>query len=359
MSQGTRRSAMPVTLKDIAEKINVSYSTVSRAVNPETAKLVNPRTRKRVLEAVKKYGYVANRSAAILRRNIKQAPIIGFTSDQFPHFLCGEYPVKVFNGVIEEAEKLGCDVELFPVLQGNSNELSNQLKLRRGLDGVVIYGHESRPEFARALAELQISRVAIGNCQNQMTYPAFVFCDGRKGAQTAVEHLIKLGRKRIAIILGSTGSIDARWRFEGYRAALTKHQMPVIDELIFQGGFNRLSGYEQGLKMLEHMPFPDAVFCSNDDMAIGLLKALHEKGMRCPDDVAVIGFDNIEQAEYTIPSLTTLAQPANQLGRSAVSLLLKLIQNPDAEIQPIEIPTELIVRQSCGANVNAENRTAG
>ncbi len=345
---------MPTTLKDIANKINVSYSTVSRAVNPETAALVNPKTRKRVLEAVKKYGYATNRSAAMLRRQITQAPIIGFTSDQFPHFLCGEYPVKVFSGIITEAEKQGCDIELFPVLQGNSNELSRQLQLKRSLDGVVIYGHESRPEFAKALAELQIPTVAIGNCQGQTaTYRFYVYCDGRAGAEKAIEHLLGLGRRRIAIILGSVGSIDAQLRFEGYRSVLTRHGIPVMKELIFQGGFNRVSGFEQGQKILQSRPLPDAVFCSNDDMAIGLLRAMDKVGVQCPQDIAVVGFDDIEQAEYTVPPLTTIIQPAQQLGQNAVALLLKHIQNPDLDLKPIEIPTQLIVRQSCGARVQA------
>ncbi len=345
---------MPTTLKDIANKINVSYSTVSRAVNPETAALVNPKTRKRVLEAVKKYGYVTNRSAAMLRRQITQAPIIGFTSDQFPHFLCGEYPVKVFSGIIAEAEKQGCDIELFPVLQGNSNELSRQLQLRRNLDGVVIYGHESRPEFAQALAGLQIPTVAIGNCQGaNATYRYYVYCDGRTGAQKAVEHLIQLGKRRIAIILGSAGSIDAQLRFEGYCAALKTQGIPVLKELIFQGGFNRVSGFEQGQKILESKLLPDAVFCSNDDMAIGLLRAMDKVGVRCPQDIAIIGFDDIEQAEYTVPPLTTIVQPADKLGQNAVALLLKLIQNPGLDLKPLEIPTQLIVRQSCGARIQA------
>ncbi|MBI4431459.1 MAG: LacI family DNA-binding transcriptional regulator [Candidatus Omnitrophica bacterium] len=344
---------MPTTLKDIAKKINVSYSTVSRAINPDTARLVNPRTRKRVLEAVKKYGYVTNHSAAMLRRQIAQAPIIGFTSDQFPHFLCGEYPVKVFSGVIAEAEKQGCDIELFPVLQGNSIELSRQLQLKRNLDGVVIYGHESRPEFAKALAELQIPTVAIGNCQGQSSYHFYVYCDGRIGAQAAVEHLLRLGRRRIAIILGSVGSIDAELRFEGYRLALKKSGIPVEKELVFQGGFNRASGFEQGQKILSSKPYPDAIFCSNDDMAIGLLRAMDESGIRCPEDIAVVGFDDIEQAQYTIPPLTTITQSADRLGQSAVALLLQHIRNPEQELNPIEIPTHLIVRQSCGAYLRA------
>lgn len=349
--------SMAVTLKDIAEKTGVSYSTVSRAVNQETAKLVNPQTREKVLRAVHKYGYIPNRYARSLKVNVKHTRIIGFTSAWFPNILMGEFVGKIMTGVADECEKFHYDMELFPVLKGDAGEISKQLLFGRILDGILVFGYEGGGPFFERITSMDIPQVLISCYDPCATHSNFVYCDGRKGARRAVEHLISLGYKEVGIIVGSAITHDAQQRLLGYQDALKAHGLNPNPGLLFQGSFMKSSGYEIGKDILHSRKrLPRAIFCSNDDIAIGFLKFCDEEGIRCPEDVAIVGFDDNEQSLYTIPALTTVRQPAVELGRQATNLLVDLVeQRREAPVQ-LEIPTELVIRDSCGGR-NAVTQT--
>jgi DNA-binding LacI/PurR family transcriptional regulator len=338
---------MAVTLKDIAEKTGVSYSTVSRAVNQETAHLVNPHTLECVLKAVEKYGYLPNRYARSLKVNIKQTRIIGFVSAGFPHIFMGEFVGKIMTGVIDECEKRRYDIEFFPVIRGDAGEISKQLLFGRILDGILLFGYEGGGDFFDQLIDLDIPHAIVNGYDPSAKNRNFVFCDGRNAARTAVQHLIDQGYREIAIIMGSAAMHDAQQRLLGYEDALKANSIEVNPDLIYQGSFVKSSGYEIGQAILNARGYlPRAIFCSNDDMAIGLLKFCHEQGIRCPEDVAIVGFDDTEQSAYTVPALSTVEQPAIELGQRAVQLLDDLIEKRRVAPVCIEVPTKLAIRSS-------------
>ena len=338
---------MAVTLKDIAKRTGVSYSTVSRAVNQETANLVNPRTREKVLKAVEKYGYIPNRYARSLKVNIKQTRIIGFTSAWFPHIFMGEFVGKIMTGAFEECEKRRYDIELFPVIHGDAGEISKQLLFGRILDGILVFGYEGGGDFFDRLISLDIPHVIVNCYDPAAKQKNFVYCDSRKAARTAVEHLIEQEYREIAIIVGSAVTHDATQRLLGYEDALKAHSIGVNPDLIYQGSFVKSSGYEIGQQILRSKRrLPRAVFCSNDDIAIGLLHFCQERGIRCPEDVALVGLDDAEHASYTVPSLTTVEQPGVQLGQRAVHLLDDLIEKRVSAPVHVEVPTRLVIRNS-------------
>ncbi|MBI4430765.1 MAG: LacI family DNA-binding transcriptional regulator [Candidatus Omnitrophica bacterium] len=338
---------MAVTLKDIAKSAGVSYSTVSRVVNRETANLVNSRTRERVLRAVEKYGYVPNRYARSLKVNIRQTRIIGFTSAWFPHIFMGEFVGKIMTGAFDECEKRRYDIELFPVIRGETGEISRQLLFGRMLDGILVFGYEGGGDFFERLMSLDIPHAIVNCYEPSQKKRNFVYCDGRKAASTAVTHLMDQGYREVAIIVGSAVTHDAKQRLLGYEDALKAHGLDINPDMIFQGSFVKSSGYEIGeqiLKSRRHLP--RAVFCSNDDIAIGLLRLCHDRGIRCPEEVALVGFDDTDQAAYTFPPLTTIQQPAVELGQRAVQLLDDLIEKRVSSPVHLEVPTKLIVRSS-------------
>jgi LacI family transcriptional regulator len=178
---------------------------------------------------------------------------------------------------------------------------------------------------------------------------SFVEVDNEMGAQTAVTHLVRLGRRRIALIAGPSTSLAAEDRTRGYRKALHERMVRVDDALISHGDFTETSGYEGMQRLLPHEP--DAVFVASDTMALGALRALRETGKRVPDEVALIGFDDTPQAVTASPSLTTIRQPIQQTGVLAVEMLIDILENGGDPPRRIILPTELVIRTSCGSRL--------
>jgi LacI family transcriptional regulator len=162
-----------------------------------------------------------------------------------------------------------------------------------------------------------------------------------------MRHLLCLGRRRIATITGPQNLITGVDRLTGYRTALRESGCPIEPALIVDGGFSEQGGYLAMQRLLAQQP--EAVFAANDAMAIGALHAIRDAGLRVPDDVALVGFDDTPLTACTDPPLTVIRQPTHQLGQLAVELLLELIDHPEATLQCVSLPTELIVRASCGA----------
>jgi LacI family transcriptional regulator len=167
-----------------------------------------------------------------------------------------------------------------------------------------------------------------------------------QGAYTATEYLIRLGHQRIGFITGSMDLGCAVDRLEGYRSALQTHHIPELPGLVYDGTFFQPDGYAGASAMLEGAIPPTAIFASNDVMAMGVMDAIRNRGLRIPDDISVVGFDNIPQSALVYPPLTTVQQPLEQMGRVAAQMLLGILNNPKKDISRIELPTELIIRGS-------------
>jgi DNA-binding LacI/PurR family transcriptional regulator len=176
-----------------------------------------------------------------------------------------------------------------------------------------------------------------------------VIVDNVQGAYEAVSHLVRLGHRRIGLISGPVHITTGRERQEGYRKALTEHGIESDQGLIKIGDFKQDSGYQRACELLEMDDPPTAIFTANNLMTLGALNAIHEKGLSIPQDVAIVGFDDMPWAPSLNPPLTAVAQPTYELGRVAAEMLLARIADRDHPIREIRLETALVVRESCGS----------
>jgi LacI family transcriptional regulator len=176
---------------------------------------------------------------------------------------------------------------------------------------------------------------------------SYVDIDNLKGTRQAIRYLLELGHSRIGFVTGLLYVIDGKKRLQGYMSTLKSHNIEVDENLIFKGDFTEKSGYDALYYFLSLRHPPSAIFCSNDHMAVGVFKAAHEQNLKIPDDLSVVGFDDINMASFLSPPLTTIRQPIDELGKTAAKLMLDCIENKSNWGRKIIIEPELIIRSSC------------
>ena len=213
--------------------------------------------------------------------------------------------------------------------------------------GVVVVTPRHGDEKSLLDLGKEVSLVVLDHRASGSSFP-HVTVDNLRAGHEATRYLIQKGRRRIAMITGPMDIQSARERLSGYRLALEEANFcPTTRELVRQGWFIHSSGYEQTQALLNRgKPYPDAIFCSNDLMAAGALQALKEAGLRVPEDVAVMGFDDLEMARTTQPPLTTMAQPIQTMGETAIRLLSRLIKGEEPDVRRVVLEAKLVVRQS-------------
>lgn len=337
---------MNPTLEQVALLAGVSRATVSRVINNHPN--VRSEVRERVLKAIRECGYrphavarsLATRRTQIIGVVIPQAVTTLFTDPFFPLLLRGA--TETCN-----AHRYQLMLVLFDDPAGESDMYERVL--RNGyLDGVVVSSAAVNDPIVPLMLRDQIPFVTVGRHPDRHVH--CVDADNTNGARIAVEHLIRLGHRRIATIAGPSNMIAGQDRVLGYRQALAAHQIPVEENLIVHGDFTEAGGM---MAMQRLLPYePTAVFVASDSMAVGALKYLRQAGQRVPDDVALVGFDDIPLASAIEPRLTTVRQPIERLGAMAIELLLGLLKGARPAAYPahrIVLPAELIVRESCGA----------
>ena len=334
------------TLEEVAQQAGVSRSTVSRVINDHPS--VRPETRERVWRAIRKSGYQPHPVARSLVTNrtqivgmvIPEAVTTLFADPFFPLLLRGS--TEVCN-----AHQYQLMLSLFSAPA--DQEEMYQRALRNGyMDGVIVASSSLDDPLISKLLRDRIPFVSVGRYPDEQVH--YVDADNVGGARIAVEHLIHLGHKRIATITGRLNMPAGQDRLEGYRQALQAHHIRVEESLITEGDFSEIGGVMGMQRLLPASP--DAVFAASDTMAIGALKALRQAGWQVPNDVALIGFDDIPAASVIEPALTTVRQPIERMGSMAVDLLLSMLENSSEEVAPthrIILPTELVVRASCGS----------
>ncbi|GHJ15064.1 MULTISPECIES: LacI family DNA-binding transcriptional regulator [unclassified Micromonospora] len=332
-------TAQRPTLEAVARRAGVSRATVSRVVNGSTT--VAESIQQAVRLAVEELGYVPNLAARSLVTQrtdsvalvMPEAATRVFSDDQ------------VFPGIIRGAaqELEAADKQLVLMLAGSpaGHERVERYTTGRHVDGVLFASLHGEDPLPGRLARLGIPVVCSGRPLDGADVP-YVDVDHEGGVTRAVEHLIATGRRRIATIAGPQDMVAGIERLIGYRAALTAAGLP---ELVAYGDFTRESGTAAMRALLAADPELDAVFAASDLMAHAALRALREAGRRVPEDVAVIGFDDIETAAYTEPPLTTVRQPIVELGRAMTRQLLRIAAGEHVE-QALMLPTELILRDS-------------
>jgi len=331
-------SPRPPTLEEVARMAGVSTGTVSRVIN--NAQHVSRKSREAVQRAIEELGYVPNTAARSLASSRRGAILLAISSDD-PALFANLFFAEVIAGVNAVVEET--DLHLMLVLAATERGRAKVTRIMqsRGADGVLLLAlHEDDP-LAKIVEDAGLPVVRGGrSLDHPSTY--YVDADNRGGARQAVEYLISTGRQRIATITGRTDMHAGINRYLGYREALALAGLP--DHRVAHGNFGEASGVAGMTELLDEHPDLDAVFVASDAMAVGALGVLRERGRAVPEDVAVVGFNDVVTAQHTQPALTTIRQPIDALGREMTRMLVRLI---DGE-QPTSLilPTELIVRGS-------------
>jgi len=334
------------TLEEIAEISGVSRSTVSRVINNDPH--VSETTREKVMAVVKELNYQPNaaaRSLAAGRTHILGLVIPSGVSALFsdPYF-----PILI-QGVSATCSAKEYSVMLWLAEAEFERRTIRQVLHNGLLDGVIVSSMQIGDPIVARLRESNLPFVLIGRhpTADEVSY---VDVDNDGAAQAAVTHLLRLGRKRIATITGPQNAAVGQERRKGYSKALRARGITVIPELIVEGDFTEDGGALAMQQLLPH--HPDAVFAASDVMAVGALRVLHAAGLRVPEDVALVGFDDVPLAARQTPPLTTIRQPIRQMGAMAVETLLTLLEDPEHGAHHILLPTQLVIRDSCGTNLS-------
>ncbi|MBI5961819.1 MAG: LacI family DNA-binding transcriptional regulator [Chloroflexi bacterium] len=338
----------PQSLEDIASKAAVSRSTVSRIIN--NAPGVKEKTRQRVLAVIAQEGFVPNPAARALvtRRThaigvvIPLAPLT-FFEDTF-------YFPTLLQGISRMTTEHDHAMMLWLVQSEEEHQtFYRRIVTSRLMDGVIIASAASDEPLIDYFLNSGVPFVMVERPGSHIDQISFVSIDNETSACNAVSHLITLGRRRIGHITGNLGIADGVDRVRGYERALATAGLPVDQALIVEGNFSHSAGYLGTRQLVEQ--HVDAIFAANDITARGVLQALHETHIRVPDDIALIGFDDLPTASQLSPRLTTVCHPVQEKGQMAASILLDLIEDPGSGPHQVMLPTQLIVRESCGAVV--------
>lgn len=329
-----------VTIVDVAREASVSYSTVSRVVN--NFPHVKPETRERVEAAMAKLGYVVNLKARSLAGGRSQ--VVGMLIYE----LDTSYHVEIVKGVDAEIANSDYDLMLSTTHKRKGKESTYVTQLTQGMaDGLLIVLPRNLEAYKGDLDRKRFPYVLIDHPGLECDDCSAVLTANWQGAYDATRYLIELGHRRIGFVTGFIEVASAQDRLAGYQTALRDHGLLVDPELICKGDFLEQSGYEAGLKFLQLTRPPTAVFASSDMCAFGVMKALEEAGCRVPEDISIMGFDDIPEASYMRPMLTTVRQPLRSMGQAATRILIERIEDPTLPTKRVEFPTELIVRESC------------
>lgn len=331
-----------IGIKDIAKKAGVSSATVSRALSkPE---LVSAKNREKVLQAVAETGYTPNRFGASLRTQ-KSRNVVVVMPD-----ITNQVNAGIIRAIEYEAGKQGYSVLLGDTQNKVERELHYGDLVSSGqADGILVF----TPRIPFRLSKSQIDQKAyppmVNSCEEIDSDEIYkVIIDNNAGGKKAVQHLLDLGHKKIAAILGPNRTPSTVQRLAGYTEALQDAGIEIIDDYIITGDYGHESGISAMQQLLSLKERPTAVFCFSDDMAIGAMNALSEAKIRIPQDISIIGFDDITYAKLVSPKLTTIRQPLEEIGKQSMRLLFELLQDKQPTQKKIELDFELVHRQSTG-----------
>jgi len=335
-----------VTSREVAKAAGVSLTTVSYVLNDVTEMRISEETRQRVLEAARQLDYHPSAAARSLVR--QQTYILGLVLRQRPDRLStNAFLPPVIHGITSVIGPAGFKLLVESVEDVSRPDAYLSLVYEAHVDGIILGARSDDQQLLRLHADN--FPVVLWGRLPEIDLP-FVDVNNMEAARIAVEHLIGLGHRRIACITNApphTGyeTID---RLAGYRAALEAHALPFDETLIRYGDWEARSGFEAMNSLLDLPDRPSAVFIASDEVALGALRAARIAGVRIPHDLALMGFDDILVSEYMTPSLTTVRVPAYELGAAAARMLIEIIQTGQRPA-PMILETQLIVRESCGA----------
>jgi DNA-binding LacI/PurR family transcriptional regulator len=336
-----------VTQRQVAKEAGVSRTTVSLVLNDVPDTHITSRTRQRVLQTAQRLNYYPHAAARRLvsgrTRTIALVWHRGPDETYRDAFLPG-----LLQGITRAARHYGYYVIFRPIEPGEVDDSYVALARGRHSDGLILSGPRSDDTDLLDLHSEGFPLVLHGQLPG--TDIPCVDVDNVRGATAAVDHLVALGHRRIGMVTNAPLSyVSGRQRLKGYRQALEQAGIPFDEGLVQYGNFDEESGYSAVEALLSGSQAPSALFVASDMVAMGALRALHDRGLRVPADMAVVGFDDITAARFIIPALTTLHVPTFALGWSAAELLIRIIEGDRPQNINVRLKTEMMMRESCGA----------
>ncbi len=329
------------TIRDIASHAGVSITTVSRVLNdrPDVA----PETREAVLEVIRKLNFTSNRALRPAPAPAGRTGLVGVT---IPEVL-GDYFAQLITGFTEALYELDMQAVLCPTFHHQAREVTlvNQL-LERKIDGAILVLPDESIEDLLLLKQKGFPFVVADEGYPLDGHFPLVAAANMAGAIEATEHLLELGHRRIGLIKGIPGFVATEDRTSGYRAALSAAGIRPDPALETYGEFRTIEGRDAAARLLELPDRPTAIFACNDEMAVAVLQEARARGIRVPEDLSVVGFDDTMVAQISVPALTTVHQPLEEVGRMAVNLLARVIDEPPAHPIRLEVGTRLVVRET-------------
>ena len=328
-----------VTMRQIAERANVSIGTVSHVINGTAA--VREKLRERVLDAIRSLGYQPSQLARGLRRNQTSMLVMMIPDVTNPFFPA------VVRGVEDVAYKSSLRLVLCNTDNDPRKEISylNEMRSYRPAGWLIIPSVDSEVASHFRIGTGGPPVVCLDR-QPQGWHGDVALVANQAGAHSATRHLLRMGHRQLAVITGPLHLANALERLEGFKRALSEAKVHIEPDYIQEARFERNSGYHAALRLLRLLPRPTAIFACNDLMALGVFLAARELGLHCPEDISIVGFDNLDFAEFTAPALTTVHQPGYQLGTAAARLLVERINNPGESPKKVVLQTELKIRNS-------------
>ncbi|NWQ44369.1 LacI family DNA-binding transcriptional regulator [Bacillus sp. EB106-08-02-XG196] len=327
-------------IQDVARLADVSIATVSRVINNQGG--VRKVTEDRILKAIEELGYIRNAAARTMKR--KETNTIGVI---VPDIKNPFFPL-VMAGIEQKAR----EKDYFTILSSTNESPIIEEKIvknfiERGVDGVIITTANENGEHLKLLQEQNIPIVAVDRSIRSFEVDT-VLVDNIKGSYQAVQHLILQGHRKIAIICGPQNTTPGFERYIGYKKALEDYNIPLDERLVVHGDFGEHSGYLATRQLNELDERPTAIFSSNNLMTIGCMKALDELNWKLGDEVAFMGFDDVDIATFLNPKLSVVTRPMNAVGEIAFTFLHERIHfKNDLPKRKYSLPPELIIRQSC------------
>ncbi|WP_432139027.1 MULTISPECIES: LacI family DNA-binding transcriptional regulator [unclassified Streptomyces] len=323
-------------MTEIARAAGVSVPTVSRVVNGRSD--VSPRTRARVEELLRRHGY--HKRAASPARTPTLLDLV-FNDLDSP------WAVEIIRGVEEAAHAAGVGTVVSAIhgRSGAAREWMRNLRSRAS-DGVILVTSALEATLHEQLRVLGVPLVVVDPTGSPGVDTATVGAANWSGGLAATRHLLALGHRRIGLIAGPPRLLCSRARFDGYRAALEGAGLAVEDSLVVPGDFRPESGFAGCTALLGLSRPPTALFAASDQMALGAIEALRRRGLRVPEDMSVVGFDDLPEVRWSAPPLTTVRQPLADMGKLAARTVLRLARGEQPDSPRVELATELVVRSS-------------
>lgn len=330
---------MPITISDVAKEAGVSIKTVSRVVNNEHN--VSEKTRQKVLSAVEALGYTPNPSAQSLAR--------GYTGEigLLVYNVADTYMMEVLHGLLDVAEKIGYRVTVSRCDIHQPDDITRIIRMasQRIVQGFIFTPPcDNSMEIIEALQKINFPFVKLSPRERSQT-SSWVGTSDEQGCFEATTHLLDLGHRVIGFVQGDADHLGSWHRLEGFRRALHTYSIEPDTDLILQGDWRFESGVRCAETLFSREQRPTAVVAANDEVAAGIIQTAWRYGIHCPDQLSVVGFDDVPLARQLCPPLTTVSQPIYELATTAMSILQDILRGNET-VRNIEVPARLVIRQS-------------